>query len=456
MNFVNRWNHRLEFATSRPAHVLLYLLMFAWFFVDVGPRARVNRPQHRTDVTVYTEAGAAFFDGREPYEVTNVRGWHYLYPPMFALAMAPLSLLDTYWQAFVWFSVSVVLCGGCFHECKRLLQILIPEGSEHIAMRPIIGLIAWLTAFFPFVNTMQRGQVGIALLYPLLLGFRLVLQNRNRRGLLAGGLFLSLPVVLKFTPLMPAGFLILQQFLAATIDCQRTRWRDACCVTGGMAIGLLMFIFIIPSTLLGPKQNLVHLESWVTRVVTPPDPGNVNEFKIHSPKNQSFANAATLPDRYFNRTDGSVPAWIIKGVRIAFVVALLILGLGVSCRGASGRAAAFGISCGLTLMVSPLSWGHHFTLMVPAVLLTAVWLADTSRSTLAVAIGFIPPVLCWLHWLSLDTLGKLGVLGLGSAAWFAVVFVLFARTIVRTEKNPVLALDPASSCDPAKFRARAA
>ena len=25
--------------------------------------------------------GAAFFDGREPYDVTNIRGWKYLYPP---------------------------------------------------------------------------------------------------------------------------------------------------------------------------------------------------------------------------------------------------------------------------------------------------------------------------------------------------------------------------------------
>ena len=46
--------------------------------------------QHKTDFTVYTEAGAAFFDGRPPYEVSNPRGWIYLYPPLFAMLVAPL------------------------------------------------------------------------------------------------------------------------------------------------------------------------------------------------------------------------------------------------------------------------------------------------------------------------------------------------------------------------------
>src|SRR5689334_16039495 len=68
-----------------------------WGLVDIKARGRTepDRPdRHKTDFTVYTEAGAAFFDGRDPYRVTNPRGWHYLYPPLFALLVAPLSGLD--------------------------------------------------------------------------------------------------------------------------------------------------------------------------------------------------------------------------------------------------------------------------------------------------------------------------------------------------------------------------
>ena len=56
----------------------LYLSLVAaltiWCLVDVMPRGSINRQrinEHRTDFTVYTEAGAAFFDGRDPYQVSN-------------------------------------------------------------------------------------------------------------------------------------------------------------------------------------------------------------------------------------------------------------------------------------------------------------------------------------------------------------------------------------------------
>ena len=72
----------------------LLIAIVVWGWVDVRRRARIDpdRPTvHKTDFTVYTEASAAFFDGRDPYEVTNPRGWHYLYPPLFALMLAPLA-----------------------------------------------------------------------------------------------------------------------------------------------------------------------------------------------------------------------------------------------------------------------------------------------------------------------------------------------------------------------------
>src|SRR5580704_10227789 len=86
----------------------LVVALAVWCAVDVSRRARVDpqRPsQHMTDVTVYTEAGRAFFDGRDPYEVANIRGWKYLYPPLFALLIAPLSYFSPPWQASAWFAV---------------------------------------------------------------------------------------------------------------------------------------------------------------------------------------------------------------------------------------------------------------------------------------------------------------------------------------------------------------
>ena len=56
---------------------LMVLGLCIWAATDIQRRGRVdpeNRFAHKTDFTVHTEAGAAFFDGRDPYRVTNPRG----------------------------------------------------------------------------------------------------------------------------------------------------------------------------------------------------------------------------------------------------------------------------------------------------------------------------------------------------------------------------------------------
>ena len=69
-----------------------------WGYVDVRGRGEIvpgDIEAHSTDFTVFTEAGAAFLDGRDPYRVTNPRGWFYLYPPLFALLVSPSASLDS-------------------------------------------------------------------------------------------------------------------------------------------------------------------------------------------------------------------------------------------------------------------------------------------------------------------------------------------------------------------------
>jgi len=124
-----------------PLFAGLIVALAVWCAVDVSRRARIDplRPsQHMTDVTVYTEAGRAFFDGRDAYEVANIRGWKYLYPPLFALLIAPLAELSPPWQASVWFALSVLMCFGSYFECRRLWQFvtLTRSASEGVSSRP--------------------------------------------------------------------------------------------------------------------------------------------------------------------------------------------------------------------------------------------------------------------------------------------------------------------------------
>ena len=113
------------------------IALTVWGLTDVRYRSRLHpeRPEkHSTDLTVYTTAGAAFYDDtQDPYEVTNPWGWHYLYPPIFSLLVAPLSPLPTQWQAVVWHLICMLLLLGCYVKGWRLVSGL----ASDAAIRPL-------------------------------------------------------------------------------------------------------------------------------------------------------------------------------------------------------------------------------------------------------------------------------------------------------------------------------
>jgi hypothetical protein len=215
-----------HFRRHRPAFFGLAVALTIWCFVDVYRRGIVDPAQpwlHMTDFTVYTEAGAAFFDGRDPYEVSNIRGWKYLYPPLFALLVAPLHALLPEWQVSVWFALCAAMCFGAYFECRRILKALgaADAGSFGRGAEPDQALPRWLfvapllAVLFPALNCLQRGQMGIALLYPLLVGFRLVVTGTSWRAWFAGGVVLALPVAFKLTPALPVAALLFMLLVAA-------------------------------------------------------------------------------------------------------------------------------------------------------------------------------------------------------------------------------------------------
>ena len=224
-----------------------------------------NEGLHKTDFTVYTEAGAAFFDGRDPYTVTNPRGWGYLYLPLFAMLMAPLHALPPEWQVTVWFFLSLATLAGCYFETARLARLCFADDERPLSECLPVWLIgaAVAAAALPAFNCLQRGQIGLLKLYLLLLGLRLALEARGRWRSFAAGLVLAMSIGLKLTPALPVGFLWCQQLLT------NRRHRDAAprrswALAGisGTLVGLIVWIWLAPAALVGWQANLRHLGDW--------------------------------------------------------------------------------------------------------------------------------------------------------------------------------------------------
>ncbi len=446
---------------------VLCLGLILWGLTDVRQRAHFDPVlaeqdwrvilNHRTDLTVFTEAGAAFFDGRDPYRITNPRGWMYLYPPLFAILIAPLHFLQPQWQGVTWYFLSLAMVWGCYRETVRLLRHLrvseLSGGRDAAKTWRWILFAALVAILLPTLDCLQRGQLGILILYLMLLGFRLVLSSGSWKKAVAGGLVLALAIVFKVIPVLPVFFLIL--FLGA----RRLRHPEEADgffrfagTGGGVLAGLILFVWLVPSLFIGWQSNTGHLKTWARLVGTQAVATSVEAHfsNPQGPRNQSLSNAlyhtgnqlvfwfseASEPKPWlYNDTAGRLmvsPAatHTVWAIRVLLVLLLIPVGWRMAVRGGLlDGAAAFGMACLAMLIVSPVTRGHYFMLQWPAVLFVSLWVWNHHGSRKALLGAGIPAALSVMHYvfitfpqmfgpLQTGTL-LLGTLGIGTALWYA-------------------------------------
>jgi len=471
------WGYSRPTAEVRFAAVTLVIGLTIWGWLDVRERGQTHPSHadfHRTDLTVYTEAGAAFFDGREPYEVTNPRGWYYLYPPLFALLVSPLAAVDFKSQVVVWYIISVVLAFGCYSESRRLWTLLVASDADEPGTGPglafWVGACAGLTVLLPVLECLQRGQVGIALVYPLLLGFRLTLSGRSWPIWCLGGVVLGWPIVVKLIPALPVAFLVLQRWAAAQAPVRSPRSLGrAGSVTLGLALGVFLFTLAIPAACIGWSQNLHHLRTWSRKVATSPDMASEASVEIDNDSNQSFSNAAhLLADRVRGwATNGANSVtnqaahrrWLasvtataerrradhvtrraVQGVQAIVLTSLMVVGLARGTQGdVLGQAATYGLACLATVLISPLAWTHYYVLWLPSVLFVPPCLVRRGHPRAARAVAAVPVGLMWVHYVAKPWFGQFGLLGLGTLVWFLAVVTLLitpARSGMQGQLSP--------------------
>jgi hypothetical protein len=469
-----------------------------WGLTDVQRRARVDPDRiekHRTDFSVYTIAAKAFFEDGKPYEVTNPRGWHYIYPPLFAILVRPIADLRFEYQAFIWYLVSVLLVYGAWIELGRLLTILgvrrrtRPEsaGSESagISSAPLddrrnttmrnseatartwpgaeraIVVMAWIALTIPFLNCLQRGQVVVILVYPLLLGLRLLFEAKSPSRAVLAGIVLAFPAAIKVTPALPIVVLgsalvlvVVRRSLqkSATIEDGTARYpavQQAIGGCAGMLLGLAIWFLAFPGAILGFERNRDYLLEWVKRVGAPEaDVGSQNQFDAHSFRNQSLSNAAFLfslpwdiksegrvePDESavrlawphsFTRRDtpAAFGMFVARGI-IAMLLVLVTLRLGFGGTFLD-LGALFGFAATATLLVSPISWVHHFPIGLSGLVLVPLWHERAGRSITARAFAIAPLMLIILHYALFRFTAAYGLLGLGTTLWWVAAAIGF-------------------------------
>ena len=216
----------------------------------------------------------------------------------------------------------------------------------------------------------------------------------------------------------------------------------------GFGFGVVLFLLIIPTLLIGWQNNLDGIEYFLKNVVMNPNFARDWGFDIHSIRNQSLAGASWqltdtiqggLGTAHNAEVDGIHPfdtgpiagvvstlRWLILGFFLFTLVRVSTARTTWKRREAA--AVVFGLSCVATLVFSPVSWGHHFVQALPGFIAIPAWLHIRGFGRGAFIMSLAPAVLVLAHYIALPFAGPLGILGFGITAWLITSCVLCLRT----------------------------
>lgn len=222
---------------SRGHAIAFGLVAVACLFFAVRSWNKSLRPQG-TDFTIYLDAGRAVLDGELPSGVED-----YIYPPLFAVAFAPLALLPLSAASLLWQLLNLGLVLWCARAAARIATERGPP-APWLYWAPLLFLLRLADSNF------ANGQVNIVVLTTIVIGLLALKDGREARAGVAFGLGAALKV-------LPGVFLLWLLL--------KRRWRGVW--AGGAS--LLLFGVAVPCLALGPRDFASDVHNWLAGTAAP-------------------------------------------------------------------------------------------------------------------------------------------------------------------------------------------
>jgi hypothetical protein len=350
------------------------------------------------DLGVFLRAAWAVRTGQDIYTATDDNGFHYHYPPLFAILLVPLADpppgAERSWTVpyavtvAIWYALSLLCLGFAVHWLADALE------QNHETDETASGILSpchfrvlrvfrgpwWvlrglpvLACLPPIGHTLMRGQVSLLLLLLVCGALAALLRGRSWQA----GLWLAGAICLKVIP----AFLILYPLYR----------RDGRCLAG-CAGGLVLGMAVIPAAVFGPARTWAYYQEWTHVLLLPAlgtgeDRSRAKELiDVTATDSQSiqatlhntlYANPATRPPQ----PSAAVRCthWLAGGL-------LTLVTLLVARRRKDGPAVVitFGALTVLMLLLSPVCHLHYFCLSLPLAMgmVAAVWNHETHETHL--------------------------------------------------------------------------
>jgi alpha-1,2-mannosyltransferase len=304
------------------------------------------------DLRVYRAGAQVWLDGGDFYQnfppETHLE-LPFTYPPLAALFFVPLALMPMLLAAAAVLMTSLACLGMTLWLVIGRIRPSLNE-ADRLALTFVCTAVALFLE--PVQATLSFGQVNLVLMAAVALDC-LSTKTAWPRGLLIG-----IAAAIKLTP---AGFLL--YFLI------RKDWKAAATVLGSAAGALTVTYLIFPARC---EQYFFHLMLNADRVGSGQFPGN-----------QSLKGVVLRLHLSSARDHGaSTLVWMLLCAGALVLAALWmrrLFAVGESTTALTVNAAAI-------LLVSPISWTHHWVWTAPAFLVAVSWAvrgADPSRLTRA-------------------------------------------------------------------------
>ena len=273
------------------------VVAIALIVIAIAGAKMIKSPYAKGDFEAFIHGSNAIASGAALYATPSrpiaEGGLYYIYLPLFAILLFPLTLLPVEISIIIWTALNAFLVYwivGAFYELvsgKKLADLGFAD-KWIVALVPVL-----LTGRF-LLHHFYYGQANIFVMAVIMLGLKLL--NRKRAEL--GGLCIGIAIVVKMIAAPFAVWLF-----------TRLNPRELL----GLAAGIILGVILVPSLIIGFETNWAYASHWTTGILLD---GGLGTEKVPIAVNVSI-------QALFHRLFEDVPAATINGKTVYFTITVL-------------------------------------------------------------------------------------------------------------------------------------
>ncbi len=212
-----------------------------------------------SDYRVYYNAGKDILTGKNIYVRASEEITPFKYSPSFAVFMAPFAIFDKRVSANLFFLFNLVCLYYCFWFSRKLIFFV----DLSFKKTALIIFLVLILSFRAILHCLDSGQVGILILFLILLG----LFSINKGKAVRGSFLIGYAGMIKYMPFIFGFYFLLKKSYKITL--------------------LIVFAFIcfclFPAIFIGLKTNFIYLKEWLPYITsTSLDQGSFLSIKNYS------------------------------------------------------------------------------------------------------------------------------------------------------------------------------